>query len=142
MPRRRGNFKRDVLPDPKYSSKLVTKFVNQVMYDGAFTFVYSRRKGTKADQMQGHIDEETKKSRIMRLVDRQNEINRLKSQDYLGKIVEVLVEDFDEKKNLILGRDDKGRMLYFAGDKSLIGTFVQVKVIEAGGISLLGEICG
>ena len=118
------------------------KIVNQVMYDGAFTFVYSRRKGTKADQMQGHIDEETKKSRIMRLVDRQNEINRLKSQDYLGKIVEVLVEDFDEKKNLILGRDDKGRMLYFAGDKSLIGTFVQVKVLEAGGISLIGEICG
>ena len=34
MPRRRGNFKRDVLPDPIYSSKLVTKFVNQVMYDG------------------------------------------------------------------------------------------------------------
>ena len=34
MPRRRGNFKRDVLPDPKYKSKLVTKFVNQVMYDG------------------------------------------------------------------------------------------------------------
>ena len=34
MPRRRGNFKRDVLPDPKYKSKLVTKFVNQVMLDG------------------------------------------------------------------------------------------------------------
>ena len=44
MPRRRGNFKRDVLPDPKYKSKLVTKFVNQVMYDGkkgvAQTIVY------------------------------------------------------------------------------------------------------
>ena len=45
MPRRRGNFKRDVLPDPKYKSKLVTKFVNQVMYDGkkalAQTIVYN-----------------------------------------------------------------------------------------------------
>ena len=45
MPRRRGNFKRDVLPDPKYNSKLVTKFVNQVMYDGkkalAQNIVYS-----------------------------------------------------------------------------------------------------
>ena len=45
MPRRRGAFKRDVLPDPKYKSKLVTKLVNQVMYDGkkslAQTLVYS-----------------------------------------------------------------------------------------------------
>ena len=45
MPRRNGSFKRDVLPDPKYKSKLVTKFVNQVMYDGkkalAQNLVYS-----------------------------------------------------------------------------------------------------
>ncbi len=45
MPRRRGSFKREVLPDPKYNSKLVTKFVNQVMYDGkkslAQNIVYS-----------------------------------------------------------------------------------------------------
>ncbi len=34
MPRRSGVPKRDVLPDPKYHNKLVTKFVNQVMYDG------------------------------------------------------------------------------------------------------------
>ena len=45
MPRRRGHFKREVLPDPKYKSTLVTKFVNQVMYDGkkalAQNLVYS-----------------------------------------------------------------------------------------------------
>ncbi len=34
MPRRAGVPKRDVLPDPKYNSKVVTKLVNQVMYDG------------------------------------------------------------------------------------------------------------
>ena len=34
MPRRSGVPKRDVLPDPKFHNKLVTKFVNQVMYDG------------------------------------------------------------------------------------------------------------
>ena len=34
MPRRSGVPKRDVLPDVKYNSKLVTKFINQVMYDG------------------------------------------------------------------------------------------------------------
>ena len=34
MPRRAGVPKRDVLPDPKYNSKVVTKLINQVMYDG------------------------------------------------------------------------------------------------------------
>ena len=34
MPRRAGVPKRDVLPDPKYNSKVVTKLIHQVMYDG------------------------------------------------------------------------------------------------------------
>ena len=34
MPRRKGNFGRKVLPDPKYKSVLVAKFINQVMLDG------------------------------------------------------------------------------------------------------------
>lgn len=34
MPRRAGVPKRDVLPDPKFNSKVVTKLINQVMYDG------------------------------------------------------------------------------------------------------------
>ena len=34
MPRRVHNFKRDVLPDPMYNSVLVTKLINNIMYDG------------------------------------------------------------------------------------------------------------
>lgn len=34
MPRRGGVPKRDVLPDPIYNSKVITKLINQVMYDG------------------------------------------------------------------------------------------------------------
>ena len=45
MPRRKGNFGRKVLPDPKYKSVLVAKFINQVMLDGkkslAQSLVYS-----------------------------------------------------------------------------------------------------
>lgn len=116
--------------------------VDSVRYDGAFTFVYSRRKGTKADVMEGQVDEEVKKQRIVKLVDRQNEINREKSLEYLGKTVEILVEDFDQKKKMYLGRDDRGRMVYFPSDKDIFGTFVNVKVVKTGGISLIGEIVG
>ena len=118
------------------------KVVNEIEYDGAFTFVYSKRNGTKASEMDGQVDEEVKKDRIMRLVDRQNEINRQKSLNYLDKTVEVLCEDYDKKKDLYLGRDDKGRMVNFKSSKNIIGEFVDVKIAKTGGITLIGEIQG
>ena len=116
--------------------------VDKVRYDGAFTFVYSVRKGTKAEQMDGHIDEETKKARIMKLVDLQNQINKEKSTSYIDKTIEVLCEDYDEKKDVYQGRDDRGRMIYFKSKTNLIGEFVNVKIKKTGGITLLGELQG
>ncbi len=118
------------------------KVVNEIEYDGAFTFVYSKRQGTIASEMEGQIPEEVKKDRIIRLVDRQNEINRQKSLKYVNKTVEVLCEDFDAKKEIYQGRDDFGRMIYFKSDKDLIGEFVNVKIVKTGGITLIGEIEG
>ena len=116
------------------------KMVETVKFDGAFTFVYSRRKGTKADLMDNQIDEETKKQRIIKLVDKVNEINRQKSLTYVNRVVEVLCEDYDSKKDLYLGRDESNRMIYFKSENSLIGKFVNVKITETGGISLYGEL--
>ena len=48
MPRRRGMFVRDVLPDPMYNIKVVTKFVNQIMWDG--------KKGTAQSIVYGAFD--------------------------------------------------------------------------------------
>lgn len=116
------------------------KLVETVKFDGAFTFVYSKREGTKAAIMDGQIDPEIQKDRIMRLIDVQNELNRKESLTYVGKTVEILVEDFDEKKNSYMGRDERGKMAYFSYDKNLIGKFVNVKITSAGGMSLMGEI--
>lgn len=116
------------------------KLVETVKFDGAFTFVYSKREGTKAAVMEGQIDPETQKDRIMRLIDVQNDLNRKESLTYVGKIVEILVEDFDEKKNSYMGRDERGKMAYFSCDENVIGKFVNVKITSAGGMSLMGEI--
>lgn len=116
------------------------KLVETVKFDGAFMFVYSKREGTKAAIMDGQIDPEIQKDRIMRLIDVQNELNRKESLTYVGKTVEILVEDFDEKKNSYLGRDERGKMAYFSYDKNVIGKFVNVKITSAGGMSLMGEI--
>ncbi len=114
--------------------------VKQVNFDGAFTFVYSKRSGTKAAEMSGQVDEAVKKDRIMRLVDAQNEINREKSKKYFNKTVEILCENYDAKKDIYQGRDEFGRMIYFTSNKNLVGEFVMVTVTETGGISLKGEL--
>ncbi len=114
--------------------------VKRVGYSGAFTFVYSPRKGTKAATMEGQINAADKKSRIVRLVELQNAITRAQSEQYLEKRVEVLCEDYDKEKNLYLGRDEYGRMVHFISEKDVLGEFCTVKITKAGGMSLRGEI--
>ena len=114
--------------------------VKEVDFASAFTFVYSKREGTKAATMENQIDEGVQKERIMRLVELVNSLTRKKSERYVGKTVEILCEDFDEKKGLYLGRDEFGRMGYFASDIDAVGKFVTLTITRANGISLYGEV--
>lgn len=120
--------------------KETESLVKEVDFASAFTFVYSPRQGTKAATMSDQIPEEVQKDRIMRLVELINSLTRRKSEKYVGKTVEILCEDYDEKKDLYLGRDEFGRMGYFKSEKDRIGEFVMLKVTKANGISLFGEI--
>lgn len=113
--------------------------VREVGFSTAFTFVYSRRSGTAAAEMDGQIPEEVQKDRIMRLVELVNEQTREKSAAYRGKTVEILCEDYDKKKGLYLGRDEYGRMGYFRSETDRIGDFVRLKIGETSGVSLTGE---
>lgn len=116
------------------------ELVKAADFSSAFTFVYSRRSGTKAAEMEGQIPEEVQKERIMRLVELVNAQTREKSRKYLGKTVEILCEDHDEKRGLYLGRDEYGRMGYFKSTADPVGRFVKIKVEDASGISLYGSI--
>ena len=113
--------------------------VREVEFASAFTFVYSKREGTKAAVMENQIPEEVQKDRIMRLIEVVNAQTRQKSEKYLGKVTEILCEDYDEKKGLYMGRDEFGRMGYFASETNRIGEFVKLKITRANGISLYGE---
>lgn len=119
---------------------LTEDLVKKVDFASAFTFVYSKRQGTKAAEMENQIPEAVQKDRIMRLVELVNSLTRQKSEKYVGKTVEILCEDYDEKKGLYLGRDEFGRMGYFKSERNIIGEFIQLKVTKANGISLFGEM--
>ena len=145
---------RDRIPEAEITTDIIVGFpgeteedylqtealVKEVGFASAFTFVYSPRQGTKAAAMENQIPEEVQKDRIMRLVELVNSLTRGKSEKYLGKVVEILCEDYDEKKGVYLGRDEFGRMGYFKSEKDVIGQLVQIKIVRANGISLHGEI--
>lgn len=146
-------LKREI-PDAEITTDLIVAFpteteedfqqtlslVKEADFSSAFMFVYSPRTGTAAAKMEGQIDESVAKDRITRLIACVNENTRRKSEAYVGKTVEVLCEDFDEKRGLYLGREPLGRMGYFASERNCIGEFVQMKVTRASGISLYGDM--
>lgn len=116
------------------------ELVKKADFASAFTFVYSPRTGTKAAAMENQVPEEVQKDRIMRLVELVNSLTRKKSEKYVGTTAEILCEDYDEKKGLYLGRDEFGRMGYFKSEENLVGQFVNLKITQANGISLYGEL--
>jgi tRNA-2-methylthio-N6-dimethylallyladenosine synthase len=116
------------------------ELVKEVGFASAFTFIYSPRTGTKAATMPNQISEDIQKNRIMRLVELVNSLTRQKSEKYVGKTIEILCEDYDEKKSLYLGRDEYGRMGYFSCGENLVGKFVVLKITKANGISLYGDV--
>lgn len=113
----------------------------EVGYDSAFTFIYSRRNHTPADKMENQIPDDIKHERFNRLVEAINKKVILKNKEYEGRVVEVLVEGpskNDETK--MTGRTRNGKLVNFAGDESLVGKLVDVKIVRAQPFSLIGEI--
>ncbi len=145
---------RKIIPDCSISTDIIVGFpgetdqdyqdtcslLEKVGFSGAFTFVYSRRSGTVAYDMPEQISKEVKRERITKLVALQNSITKEQTKQYKGKTVEILVEGFDEKRGLYLGRDIYNRMGYFKSDKNFIGEFVKIKIEKVNGVSLFGQL--
>ncbi len=115
--------------------------LRQVEYDMIFSFIYSKRKGTPAAEMEDCLTAEEKHRNFERMVELQNEISKKKNDAYFGKIEKVLVEG-ESKTNpeFLSGRTDGGKIVNFRGDSSLVGELVDVKITEVKTWSLLGEI--
>jgi len=115
--------------------------VERVQYDQAFMFMYSKRKGTPAAEMENQVDEEVKKERLNRLMKLQDTISAKKNEQMKDKVVEVLVEGFSKKdKEKLTGRTRTNKVVNFKGPKDIIGKLVKVKIIEPHTFSLIGEL--
>jgi tRNA-2-methylthio-N6-dimethylallyladenosine synthase len=144
---------REYLPDAEITSDLIVgfpgeteeefedtiKLAKEVQFSSAFTFVYSKRTGTRAAEMPDQVPEEVQKERIMKLVEVINGLTREKSAKYVGKQIEILCEDYDPKRDLYFGRDEYGRMGYFTSKENCVGKFVTLFIESANGVSLYGN---
>ena len=119
------------------------KLVKEAGFEGAFTFIYSKREGTPAAKMPDSISEEEKKDRLNRLIEMTNQGYKAGHERFLGKIVKVLVDG--ESKNgdgMMCGYSEHNKLTHFKStDISLIGKIVNVKVTEAKTWFMIGELC-
>ncbi|WP_051372984.1 tRNA (N6-isopentenyl adenosine(37)-C2)-methylthiotransferase MiaB [Clostridium sp. Ade.TY] len=115
--------------------------VNEVKYDSAFTFIYSRRNHTPADKMENQVPDDIKHKRFNKLIDAVNKNVIENNKKYEGRILEVLVEGKSKNDDTkLMGRSRNGKLVNFEGDESLIGTLVNLKIVRAQPFSLIGEL--
>jgi tRNA-2-methylthio-N6-dimethylallyladenosine synthase len=113
--------------------------VEEVGYDGAFTFVYSPRQGTEAASSPDQVPEQVKKERIERLVEVVQEVALARNRQRVGRVEEVLVEGPSRKDpTLLRGRTRRNTTVNFAGT-SAPGTLVEVQIEDATSTTLKGQ---
>ncbi|HBV85670.1 tRNA (N6-isopentenyl adenosine(37)-C2)-methylthiotransferase MiaB [Desulfosporosinus sp.] len=112
-----------------------------IRYSHAFTFMYSKRSGTLAAELEDQIPLDVKKRRLQRLMSVQNQNSLEWRQKMLGKSYEVLVEG-PSKTNpeRLVGRTRGNELVVFDGNPDQIGSLVNIRITEAGTWTLVGDI--
>ncbi len=149
---------REAAPDITISTDIIVGFpgeteedfqktldlVNEVRYDSAFTFLYSKRRGTPAEKYEDQIPDDVMHERFGRLVDAIDTISAEKNAAYEGRVETVLVEGRSKRdQNTYAGRTDGFKLVNFtadAGDDDLTGKFVKVRITNGKTFSLEGEL--
>jgi len=116
--------------------------LDEVGYDGVFSFKYSPRPNTPALQYADSIPDEEKSRRLQLLQEHQREIQRARYKRHLGQRLEVMVEGKNAARGQIIGRTSQNKTLNFVTNGAPepgIGDYVMVEVTQAFPNSLLGR---
>jgi len=119
--------------------------LDEVGYDGVFSFKYSPRPNTPSLQYIDSIPDDEKSRRLQVLQERQREIQRASYRRHLGQTLEVMVEGKNEARGQVIGRTSQNKTLNFTTGGTLepsTGSYVNVKVTQVFPNSLVGEIVG
>ena len=144
-----------LIPDCGISHDMITGFPNEtqqdheetlslmdeVKYDFGYMFKYSERPGTyAAKKFNDNVDENVKKLRLQQIIDLQQSHSKYRTQQYLGKIVEVLIEKESKKSTSHwAGRNQQNTVVVFPKKNHELGDFVKVKINDCTSATLIGE---
>ena len=115
------------------------KMVRRVRYDNIFSFIYSKRTGTKAALIEDAISDDEKKARMKELLDVQREIASDGFKRFIGRTLTVLFET-ESGEGMYSGKSDEFIIVEAKADASVIGSRKQVRITKAFNWALQGEI--
>ena len=124
---------------PTTTSRRPSPPSREAAFDGAFTFVFSPRRGTKAADLPGHVPEAVARERVEHLIALTQELALASHRRWVGKRVEVLVEGPSRHGDGRRGRTRQNVTVNFGG-QAAAGTLVELEVIAATSTTLTGRI--
>ncbi len=137
------SFTTDIIvgfPGESYEEFCQTKSViKRVGFDNIYSFVYSKRSGTPAAELEDNTDDKTKGRWLRELLLEQRENIMTLFSRFIGKDVRVLVEGRGRQMQLT-GKNDENIIVEFDGDESIIGEFVNVRIEKTANWALFGTI--
>lgn len=146
---------REAIPDLALTTDLIVGFpgeteaefeetlalVERMRYDTCYAFKYSPRSGTAAARREDDVCPVEKQRRLARLLETQRRLSHEVNQAWVGRTVEVLVENHDEKRGSALTRTGQNKMVILPWSDGLaVGSFIDVTVERAEGQTLHGEV--
>ena len=144
---------REAIPDISFTTDIIVGFpgeteedfedtlslVREVGFDSAFTFIYSKRKGTPAAEMENQVPEEVVKKRFKRLLDVVKVTAEERCARFTGSVMDVLVEEENREPGLVTGRIEHNIVVHLPGNASMIGKIIPVRLKECKGFYYFGE---
>ena len=132
---------RKLMPDISITSDVIVGFpsetyeefcdtlslVKEVRFSALFTFIYSKRGGTPAAEMEDPVSRKEKGEWFRELLNLQEKVSKENDLKMANKTYQLLVSDYGREEGFMAGNTDGNICLEFPGDGSLIGEFVTVE---------------
>ena len=149
------DYARKVMPDLTITSDIIVGFpgeteaefeetvalLERVRFDSLFTFIYSRREGTRAASMPDPVSRAEKQRWFDRLLEVQNRISREKNAEYVGRTLPVLIDGRSEDPNYDLtARTDGFKLVHLRGGEDRIGQFAEAEIDRSSTWALFGKV--
>ena len=147
------DYARSIIPDFSFTTDIIVGFPNEtekdfqdtleimkkVRYDNIYSFIYSKRTGTKASLIDDKVSDEEKGRRMRELLALQREISTEYYKRFIGRTMRVLV-DGESKNGMLCGKSSEFIIVEFDGDIALKGQFVNVKITDSKNWAVVGTL--